>query len=103
MHTIPTDPWIEDTTTTHTITGIEPIEVGPQQRKVRKVWHQITCSCGWSRKYVSQWRARVMHKRHAEASYATQRRSGAMTSGATIHTINPDLPEEVRQCATVRR
>jgi hypothetical protein len=47
---------------THNIITIEPLKVGPQQRKV---WHQITCGCGWTRRYVSEYRARCMHERHA--------------------------------------
>jgi hypothetical protein len=51
---------------THTITTIDPVKVGPQQQKKRQTWHQVTCSCGWTRKYVSQYTAKCMHTRHAQ-------------------------------------
>jgi hypothetical protein len=28
-------------------------------------WHEVSCSCGWSGKYVSQYRAGVMFEKHA--------------------------------------
>ena len=31
-------------------------------------WHQVTCTCGWTRKYVSQYTARVMHDKHTRAN-----------------------------------
>jgi hypothetical protein len=29
--------------------------------------HEVACSCGWSRKYVSYYRASVMFEKHVEA------------------------------------
>jgi hypothetical protein len=53
---------------THNIITIEPLTVGPQQRQV---WHQISCGCGWTRRYVSEYRARCMHERHAQSQGKT--------------------------------
>ena len=48
--------------TDHTIETIEPL---PTDRpKGGASWHQVTCSCGWIRKYVSRYRAIVMHGKH---------------------------------------
>jgi hypothetical protein len=55
-------------TMTHNIITVEPLKVGPQQRKV---WHQITCGCGWTRRYVSEYRARCMHQRHTQEASGT--------------------------------
>jgi hypothetical protein len=47
----------------HTMAWIKPRpDIGPKT----SAWHEVGCSCGWSRKYVSRYRATVMYDRHAE-------------------------------------
>jgi hypothetical protein len=43
----------------HWITRLGTVPAGNQ------TWHRVTCACGWSRRYVSRYRAQVMHQRHA--------------------------------------
>jgi hypothetical protein len=45
---------------------LDTSEVGNGERQLHASWHQVACSCGWTRKYVSQYRARIMHNRHAQ-------------------------------------
>ena len=53
----------EPTTTEHVIKKLEP-----HQPEIKGAsWHRVTCSCGWSRKYVSHYRAHVMHDKHVLA------------------------------------
>jgi hypothetical protein len=51
----------------HTIEALDPL---PTNRpKNGASWHQVTCSCGWTRKYVSHYRhARQAHPRESQAS-----------------------------------
>jgi hypothetical protein len=54
---------------THVIEDLRRLdasEIGSGERQPNASWHQVTCTCGWTRKYVSQYRARVMHDRHAD-------------------------------------
>lgn len=46
--------------TEHQLIGTWP---RPEIQKTA-AWHEVGCSCGWSRKYVSRCRATVMFERH---------------------------------------
>jgi hypothetical protein len=43
----------------HDITRLELVAAGHQRR------HQITCACGWTHRYVSEYSARARHGQHA--------------------------------------
>jgi hypothetical protein len=43
----------------HVIARLVAVQAG------RQTWYRVTCACGWSRRYVSRYRAEVMHQRHA--------------------------------------
>jgi hypothetical protein len=46
----------------HAMAWIKPRpDVGPKM----SAWHEVACLCGWSRKYVSRYRAGVMFEKHA--------------------------------------
>ena len=49
----------------HTITRLEPTPELAYRRAHGDHWHTVACSCGWTRKYVSRYRAHVMHAQHA--------------------------------------
>jgi hypothetical protein len=36
-------------------------------------WHEVGCSCGWHRNYVSRYRAEVMFTRHVEREHEMER------------------------------
>jgi hypothetical protein len=56
--------------TTHNITRLEsaptlgPLPLG--RRRDSANWHRVICSCGWVRRYVSRYRAEIMHTKHAD-------------------------------------
>jgi hypothetical protein len=46
----------------HAMAWIKPRpEIDPKTT----AWHEVACLCGWSRKYVSRYRATVMFEKHA--------------------------------------
>jgi hypothetical protein len=53
----------ETVSTDHAIETLQRLTFDPPRRGA--AWHEVTCSCGWTRKYVSHYRALVMHDRHA--------------------------------------
>jgi hypothetical protein len=63
---VPKGTTMTTTTTDHTIETIDPLPT--DRRKSGASWHQVTCSCGWTRKYVSHYRAIVMHDKHTRES-----------------------------------
>jgi hypothetical protein len=47
----------------HAMAWIKPRpEIDPKTT----AWHEVACLCGWSRKFVSQYRAGVMFEKHVE-------------------------------------
>lgn len=52
--------------TDHAIETLNPLPTDPDRPKSGASWHQVTCSCGWTRKYVSHYRAIVMHDKHTK-------------------------------------
>jgi hypothetical protein len=48
----------------HVIKDLQRLELGGTARPSGASWHQVTCSCGWTRKYVSRYRAEIMHGQH---------------------------------------
>jgi hypothetical protein len=47
----------------HAMAWISPRpDIGPKT----SAWHEVVCSCGWARKYVSRYRATVMFEKHVE-------------------------------------
>jgi hypothetical protein len=50
--------------TDHTIKTLDRLPTDPDRPKSGATWHQVTCACGWTRKYVSHYRATVMHDKH---------------------------------------
>jgi hypothetical protein len=49
--------------TEHALAWIRPRpDIGPKTSG----WHEVACTCGWWRKYVSRYRAYVMFDKHVE-------------------------------------
>jgi hypothetical protein len=68
--------WAEDTvgaevtsdtpSTGHVVEDLQLLELRDGERRPSGAsWHQVTCSCGWTRKYPSRYRAEIMHDQHA--------------------------------------
>jgi hypothetical protein len=49
-----------DAVTDHSIVRLVAVPTGGQN------WHRVECACSWSRRYVSRYRAEVMHQHHAK-------------------------------------
>jgi hypothetical protein len=54
----------------HQLWGIGP---RPEIGGAHNHWHEVRCSCGWVRKYVSRYRCEVMFEKHHQQAVEMER------------------------------